>query len=267
MEPALPRAARPWIRPIFVLGHAAKGVVYFLTGALAVMAAAGQGGKVSSQEGAVRTIGQQPFGRFLLVAAGIGLVCYALWRLFQAIFNPERERGAKGAGKRIGRALGGLAHGALALTAFQLSAGQRTADHAQESRVWIARVLSQPFGDKLIAAVGLGLCGYAVFQLYCAAVSKFPEPLDGKAGSKRSITTIARAGLAARGVVFSIIGVSLIKAGTAGSAGKVRDLGGALRDVATQPYGRVMLGVVATGLVAYGVYQMVVARHGRAPGA
>lgn len=267
MEPALPRAARPWIRPIFVLGHAAKGVVYFLVGALAVMAAAGEGGKVSSQEGAVRTIGQQPFGRFLLVAAGLGLVCYALWRLFQAIFNPERERGAKGAGKRIGRALGGLGHGALALTAFQLSLGQRAADHAHESRVWIARVLAQPYGDKLVAAVGLGLCGYAIFQLYCAAVSKFPEPLDAKAGSKRSVTAIARVGLAARGVVFSIIGVSLVKAAMAGSAGKARDVGGALRDVASQPYGRLLLGLVAAGLVAYGIYQMVVARHGRAPGA
>ena len=267
MEPAVPRAARPWIRPIFVLGHAAKGVVYFLVGALAVMAAAGEGGKVSSQEGAVRTIGQQPFGRFLLVAAGIGLICYALWRLFQAIFNPEHERGAKGAGKRIGRGLGGLAHGALALTAFQLSAGQRTADHAQESKVWIARVLAQPFGDKLVAAVGLGLCGYAIFQFYCAAVSKFPEPLDARARSKRSVCAIARVGLAARGVVFAIIGVSFVKAGMAASAGKTRDLGGALRDVASQPYGRVLLGVVAAGLVAYGVYQMVVARHGRTPGA
>jgi hypothetical protein len=53
----------------------------------------------------------------------------------------------------------------------------------------------------------------------------------------------------------------------AGSAGKTRDLGGALRDLAGQPYGRVLLGVVAAGLVAYGLYQMVVARHGRAPGA
>lgn len=267
MEPALPRAARPWIRPIFVLGHVAKGVVYFLVGGLAVLAVAGKGGKVSSQEGAVRTIGQQPFGRFLLIAAGIGLFCYALWRLFQAVFNPERERGVKGAGKRIGRALGGLAHGALAVTAFQLGLGQRAADHAHESRVWIARVLAQPFGNELVAAVGLGLCGYAIFQFYCAAVSKFPEPLDGRTSARRSVTAIARVGLAARGVVFSIIGVSFVKAGMAGSAGKTRELGGALRDVASQPHGRVLLGVLAAGLVAYGVYQMVVARHGRSPGA
>jgi hypothetical protein len=267
VEPALPRAARPWIKPIFVLGHIAKGVVYFLVGGLALQAAAGKGGKVSSQEGAVRTIGEQPFGRLLLVAAGIGLFCYALWRLFQAVFNPERERGAKGAGKRIGRAFSGLGHGALGVSAFQLSMGHRAADHGHESRVWIARVLAQPFGNALVAAVGLGLCAYAVFQVYCAVVSKFPEPLDGRASSQSTVTSIARIGLAARGVVFAIIGVSFVRAAMAGSSGKARDVGGALRDVAAQPYGRVLLGVVAIGVAAYGVYQLVVARHGRAPGA
>lgn len=256
---------------MFVLGHLAKGAVYFLVGGLAVLAAAGAGGRVSNQQGAVRTIGQQPFGRFLLVAAAAGLFCYAAWRLVQAVFNPARERGVKGAGKRIGYAFGGLAHGGLGVTALQLSLGRHAGDHAHESRVWVARALAQPFGHALVAAIGLGLCGYALFQFYCAAVSRFPEPLDGRAHAQPSVTAAARIGLAARGVVFAIIGARLVQAGLAGSSGKTRDVGGALRDVASRPHGRALLALVAAGLAAYGIYQIVVAivvaRHGRSPGA
>src|SRR5688572_22248245 len=101
MQPELRRAARPWVAPLARVGHATKGVVYFLMGGLAVLAVLGRGGKVQGEEGAVRTIGEQPFGRVLLMAAAVGLAAYALWRVLQAALNLEQERGAKGAFKRI----------------------------------------------------------------------------------------------------------------------------------------------------------------------
>jgi len=249
-----------------VVGHVAKGIVYLLVGGLAVLSSAGKGGKVSGEEGAVRSIGEQPFGRFLLIGAGLGLLCYAVWRLFQAVFNPEKKRGVAGAGLRIGRLIGGLTHGALAVTAFQLGLGQVAASHQKESRLWVGNVLSAPFGEALIAIVGLALCGFAIYQLYCAAASHFPERFDAAAGSRRWVTAVARIGLTARGVVFGIIGARLVQAGFADSSRHTRDIGGALRDVASQPHGRLLLGLVAAGLAAYGVYQLVVARFGRTPG-
>jgi hypothetical protein len=264
--PALPSAARPWIRRLFVVGHATKGIVYLMVGGLALMAAAGKGGKVSGEDGAVKTIGEQPFGSFLLIAAGIGLFCYAAWCLVQTIFNPENDRGIAGAGKRAGRFISALTHSGLAITAFQLRAGSRPHDHEQESRVWVARVLAEPYGDALVAIVGLILCGVAIYQLYCGAVGRFPEPLDARAGSHRWVDTVGRLGLTARGVVFGIIGFRLVKAGLDESSRHARAFGGALRDIAAQPYGLLLLGLVAAGLAAYGIYQLIVARHGRIRG-
>src|SRR5690242_14728410 len=65
-------------------GFVARGVIYAIIGVLAVKVALGAGGKTTNQQGALRTIAHQPFGKFLLVAVAIGLAGYSLWRLTRA---------------------------------------------------------------------------------------------------------------------------------------------------------------------------------------
>ncbi len=259
------RPPRAWLRPLFVLGHGSKGVIYLLVGGLALLAAFSRRGKVAGEEGAVKTLGEQPFGRYLLLAAGVGLVCYALWRVLNSTFNLENRRGLEGAGQRIGGLFSALVHGSLALMAFQLGTGQRAHGHEGKSHIWVERVLNKPFGDALIAIVGLGLVAFALHQLYSAVVGKLAEDLAPPPRHGRWMRNAGRLGLAARGVVFSIIGARLLKAGLDERSGHTRDFGSALRELASQPGGAVWLGAVAAGLAAYGVYQLVVARYGRVP--
>src|SRR4051794_41912146 len=54
-------------------GFVARGVVYALMGLLALGLALGVGGKTTSQQGALRTIGQQPLGEGMLIAIAAGL--------------------------------------------------------------------------------------------------------------------------------------------------------------------------------------------------
>ncbi len=66
-------------------GFVARGVIYGIIGVLAVKLALGDGdGKATNQQGALRTIAHQPFGRTLLTIVAIGLGGYALWRLIRA---------------------------------------------------------------------------------------------------------------------------------------------------------------------------------------
>ena len=60
--------------------------------------------------------------------------------------------------------------------------------------------------------------------------------------------------LAARGVTFGILGGFLLYAGIAADPSEARGLGGALVVVAQQPSGPWLLGVVALGLTAYGLF-------------
>ena len=61
------RHAGPRVQAIAGMGYVAKGVVYATIGTLAMMEAFGEGGKTASPDGAMRGIGFQPFGGFLLI--------------------------------------------------------------------------------------------------------------------------------------------------------------------------------------------------------
>ena len=92
-------------------GFVARGAVYAIIGILAFKLAVGHGGKLTNQQGAMRTLAHQPFGKYLLTLLAIGLAGYSMWRLFRAALG----RGPEGADKGFDRlaALGsGLAYGA-----------------------------------------------------------------------------------------------------------------------------------------------------------
>jgi hypothetical protein len=75
-------------------------------------------------------------------------------------------------------------------------------------------------------------------------------------------------GFMARGVVFILIGGFLIVAAWYSSSQEAIGLGGALAKLGSQPYGQVLLGITAAGLLAFGVFGLVQARYRRidAPG-
>jgi hypothetical protein len=70
-----------------------------------------------------------------------------------------------------------------------------------------------------------------------------------------------RLGIAARGIVFGVVGTFLIRAALQYDPQEARGLGGALQTLARQPLGPWLLGAVALGLVAYGLFMLSVARY------
>ncbi len=74
-------ATGKWMTGFARLGYVAKGVVYIIIGFLAGKLALGQGGQATDQKGALRTISEQPFGKFLLIVIAIGLLAFGLWSL------------------------------------------------------------------------------------------------------------------------------------------------------------------------------------------
>ncbi len=107
-------ATSHWVTMFARFGYAAKGVVYLIIGALAVELAAGRGGAATDQRGALRTIYEQPFGKFLLIVVAIGLIAFALWSFIQALFDTEgKGKKAKGILGRVGYAVIGISYGLL----------------------------------------------------------------------------------------------------------------------------------------------------------
>jgi hypothetical protein len=258
-------AANPWVERLARLGFAAKGIVYITVGFLATQTAFGSGGETTDSQGAIRKLGEQPFGQLLLGVVAIGLLGHALWRFVQAAVDPERKGSdAKGMAVRAGYAVIGLAYIGLALTALRLITGNDQGGGGDATHDWTARLMAQPFGRWLIALIGLGVIGFGLYQLYQAYTASFRKKLNLAEMNSDEATWAVRSGrfgLAARGIVFGVIGGFLVQAALQYNPDKAQGIGGALQALAQQPFGPWLLGGVAIGLVAYGVYMMVCARY------
>jgi hypothetical protein len=244
-------------------GYAAKGIIFLVIGGLALMTAAGSGGGTTDSRGALHFIGASLLGRALLAAMGAGLLGFALWSVIaQALDAEDRGREPKGIALRVGKTVTGLAYGALGVEAL------RTVMYAASSggggaRHWSARAMALPWGRWLVAAIGAGVIGYALYQVWKGARKDLRKRLHlmGEDTAHRWVLRVARFGIIARAVVFMIIGWFLVQAGLHREPGEVGGIGDALGTLAGQSYGPWLLGAVAVGLMAYGVWELVNARY------
>lgn len=257
----------PWIVRFARVGFAAKALFYFLIGLLAARAAVGSGGQTTDSRGAMRMIADSPGGLFTLGLIGLGLLGYAAWRLVSALTNAEgRDGDAKGAAIRVGTAAKGITHGWLGIVALLAAArgGEAGGGGGEQTRGWTTRVLDWPFGRWLVIAGGLAVIGYGLYQLYRAMRrDKLAKRLDLHEASEAGATWIlnlGQFGVAARGVVFGVIGFLVARAAwrhRASGAGVEQSL-----DV-LGGMGPLVLGTVAVGLMAYGLYELAEARYRR----
>src|SRR5690242_15589490 len=89
-----------------------------------------------------------------------------------------------------------------------------------------------------------------------------------RAGEKVERTTafeaLARAGFVARGVIYGVIGILAVKLAI-GSGGKTTNQSGALKTIAGQPFGKVLLILMAIGLAGYSLWRLTRALLGHGP--
>jgi hypothetical protein len=252
----------PWVERLARIGYAAKALLYITVGYLAAQAALGRGGRVTDTQGAMHTVNRGSGGWILLLVIAAGLLGYALWRLVEAVVDPERRgTGFKAIAVRFGFAVRGLFHGLLGITALRLALQQRAGSSGQV-REWTERAFALPAGEVLVLLGGIWIAGYGLYQFYRAMtpkmkrhlqLSELPEPL------RRWVLGVSRFGIAARGVVFCLVGFFLTRAALGQDVSEAGGLREALRTIAG--VGRWPFLVVAFGLIAYGVYELLNARY------
>jgi Domain of Unknown Function (DUF1206) len=252
-----------WLASLARVGFAAKGFVYVLIAVFAAMAAFGSSVPTGSS-GALGELRDEPLGFALLLLAAIGIAAYAAWRLASAVFNPER----KGAIRRVGYVITVVIYAGLAVEAVRMAVGGATSGGSGDEAAshWTARLMAQPFGVILVALVGAGIALYGGYQIYKAWKSDVAKDLrlhTLRREPRKAVIATARAGLAARGIVFLVAGVFVVRAGLQADPSEARGTGGALRAIEQQPYGPYLLAAVALGLLAYGIYQFLRAKYQR----
>ncbi len=243
-----------WIEWAGRAGFATKAVVYGIIGVMALATGWGDGRAMGSTD-AIETIGHQPFGHTLLWLTALGLAGYALWRFVEAAVDPEyRGTETKDLLRRVGYAINGVLHMALAVYAAPVSLINKSGSGEDGL---VARVLALPGGMLIVAAVGLGILGFACYELYSAWTQRFMKKYPYHAMNETEEKTARYAGsvgLAARGLTFFIIGAFVVVAAVRLDPSQTKNSREALELLAQQPYGPWLLSLVGFGLVCYAIH-------------
>lgn len=236
------------------LGFAARGIMYLLIGWIALRT----GTSADGQEALDRL--QSSAGWVVMAAMALGFAAYGLWRLIEAAVDSENHgSGAKGVAVRAGGAVSGFVHLALALYAARLafdgdggSSGGAAADSGA------ATALDLPGGPLLVLIAALALAGTGLYQFVKAAKLGFLDHLEPGAARQQWVRWVGRAGYAARGVTFLVIGWFLFRVWQSDDADAA---GGIAQALDALPDGLFLL--VAAGLGLFGVFSLVEALYRR----
>jgi hypothetical protein len=240
------------------LGYAGRGLVYLIVGSFAALAAIGARPNAVGAKGALQELLQAPAGTILVGLVVAGLLCFAGWRLTQAWFNTEDcKPDARGLCRRGSYAAAGLFYIGLAIWAASfLLFGAPGGSEDQAARDWTRWLLSQPLGWMLTILIGIGFAVAGAGMGVQGLRAEFRHDLAVAYDKRRWIVALGVFGSLARAVLFVIIGIFLVLAAWHTDAREAKGIGGALGALREQPYGWILLGITALGLIGYGLFEV-----------
>jgi hypothetical protein len=245
------------------LGFVARALIYGIIGLLAFDLVIGHGGKITNQQGALRTVEQHSFGHLLLALLAIGLGGYSIWRLFRAFLGHGRESADSGF-ERLGALGSGIVYGVLCAVAVQILTGPGTSGGGAKKTA--SDVFGWPGGRWLIGIAGLVLAGVAVYQFIRGVQQKFLDDSNTERMPhilKTWFTILGTIGHVARAVIFGMVAAFLLKAAYDYKANEAIGLDGALAKLYNGTGGSWLLGAVAAGLIAFSCFSLIEAGYRR----
>ena len=239
-------------------GLVAFGVVHLLVAYLAVRLALGSTSEDASQTGALRELAKAPLGPFLLWGTSAGLFVIALWQLLSAFVGHRHLSGKLRTRRRavsVGRT---LLYGTLGWNAASIAMGGSGGDDGETAS---ATLLSLPFGQVLVAIVGLVVGIVGVSQVMKGVRDKYEEELKGSLPEAQ--TWVARIGHVGKGGAIVVVAALFVWAAWTYDADSAGGLDNALQTVRNGPFGNIVLFVIAAGFACYGLYCFIWARRAR----
>jgi hypothetical protein len=246
-------------------GYIAEGVVYLLMGTFALLADLERRRQPNGSLGALTELGGTSIGKALLALLVLGLGAFVLWQMLLAIVDPEHRNERHGPRHRLARLrhfCSGIFYtvlvGEAAWTLFGLAALDGNPSHLR----WSLRVLQFPAGRIAVGMVGAGIGVFAVQQFFRAVTNDKSKRVDlSRTRWRWLINALGAFGYLSRSVLFGLVGLYVVGAAWRFDPHYSNGIGGALGTLARQPYGTGLLGALATGLMSYGLFQILKERY------
>lgn len=248
------------------VGLVGYGLVHVLIGAIAVhVVVVGQG--EPDQQGALAKLLAGTPGIAALVVIVVGLVAFAVWQGLAAATGFRWTSGGVRFRKRMGAGAKTIAVLAVAVAAVRLLlTGSSGGSSSAASEAATAQLLALPAGRLLVAVAALVVLVVAVAAGYTGLARNFSDDLDYRrlpGRLRRPVEVLGVFGHVARAVAFAVVGVLFGLAALRADPTRAGGLDQALTTLAAQPYGPVLLVVIALGFVAFGLYTFAEARARR----
>ncbi len=242
-----------------IIGFIAKGLIYVVVGVLSLLAALNMGGKSSGTQQALLFVKKQTFGQFLLMALGVGLLCYSFWMFVRSIKDPEKM-GKEGMAllMRIGIFVTGLVYTFLAVLAFYhlfSSPGQNPGEQYLD-------FLGSTTVSVLFIVIGLILLIQAVILVIGVFKGGVLDQfnLEGHKGS-HLIRLGGMFGFYARAFIVFIIAYFFLRAGIYTGNHEIKGIADAFSFLDQSLTGRILMALTAIGFVSYGLFFMLLSRY------
>ena len=256
-SPALDRGIR--------VGIVTYGVMHLLIALIAFQMVIGQaGGEKASGSGAFAELAKSGFGRVVLWVMVLGFLMLVVWQAIEAAIGHRDDDGGKRTYKRVVSADKAVLYAALGLSALSTAmngAGGGSGGSSADSLT--GKLMSAPGGQVLVVLVGLAIIGTGGALAYRGWEEKVANPLDAGAQGdrRRAIVSLGKVGYIAKGAALAAVGVLVVIAGIRHNAQRSGGLDAALHELLQQPLGDVLVGAVALGLAAFGLYCFAWARY------
>ncbi len=262
MQEAKQAANSVWVERLARFGFLTRGLVYIVIGVLALQLVIGAGGGVESPTSAVKLIGDQPAGRVLVIVVAIGLTGYALWGFVRAIFDPlGRGVSRKGLMARAGFFFSGLSYALLVypivLAILNMPAGDTGSGGVPSA---LAASPLRKVAVIAIAVIWLVAGGAQMVAAYRARFTRDLKLARMTPDQIQAVTWLGRFGYGARSLVFVTVGMLGLQTVFAGGAQADPTFDGALATLAHSVFGGILLGLVALGLIMFGVFSAACAK-------
>ncbi len=255
-----------WKEKMARIGHAAKGIVYGISGVLTFMAAFDMGGQKAGKVQVFEFLQQQSFGKILVILMAIGLACYAAFRFIQVAGKSERlesdsEKTRKA--KKVGFFISGLIYLGFAIYAITQVTG--SSQGSGSSQGWLSQMMNHGWGIALIYLAAVLLLVKAIYQFYKVANGKYYEGIRGMdIGVSKARDLVKKAGawgIISRGVLIAITAYFFFQAANQHDPSQIKGSSGAFSFIQQSTSGPWLMGAIALGLVCYGVYMIIVSRY------
>lgn len=244
-------------------GYVAAGLLHFVIGVIALGLAAGGAGS-ADQSGAIGQLAGNPGGTALLWFCFIGCVALALFQFSEVFFGVRHLTGKDKVAARLKFGGQAVVYAVIGVTFGRYALGG-SSDSGSTVSSLSASLMANPAGAALLLAVGVGVLAVGGYFVHSGATRRFRRKLTGlpSGGFGRGVVALGTVGYLAKGCALGVLGLLILVTTVTNDPEESTGLDGALKALRDQPFGAWLLGAVALGLMAYGVFMVVRSRYQR----